>query len=524
MDVKAYYILYFWIILLLPYGLLSQKSNISIDSAALSNRLIEISAADSLEILDLLEETKSLYRESPAEGILFLTRVELALEKNKENSFKGEILLIKGNFYWNIGIYNIALNNYFEALSYFERINNKQQVIKLLNNIGETYKKQKNYILAQQFLHTAIQKSKGLQRSEHLLIDVNMAQLHVLMQNNDSALAILLPIVHENRVTESTGNAIAYANLYLGIINKELKNYDSADYYLRESLNFWQAEKLHRNTAETLAELANLNIVQGNYYEAKKTLNLAEFNAKEAHAMDILMRVYQYQIALIENSRINDSLSYFYKKYVEVKDSIYNEESRKEINKLTIQYDLLEKEKDNYKLALDQEKLENENENQRALLIVLVFILILAIISVYLQIIKRQQLSKAHITLKNQKADIESKQRQLSQKSLDLANVNQELYNLNRTLEQKVIKRSEQLNIKNKQIAEYTFYNSHKLRAPVASILGLINVLELNKEGKIDLELIDHLKTCAVELDLVIHKLKILLDSELIDELSNEEN
>ena len=53
----------------------------------------------------------------------------------------------------------------------------------------------------------------------------------------------------------------------------------------------------------------------------------------------------------------------------------------------------------------------------------------------------------------------------------------EEIKHINENLEHLVSQRTEELEKKNKVLEEYAFINAHKLRAPVASILGLIPIL-----------------------------------------------
>lgn len=521
MATKNHFLLFSLIILLCSASLNAQNRLDSLKAVA--DEQFKVVNGESIERVEAFLQTTSLInRLSPTDALFYINGLEAKLNRINAKVGKGEVLLNKGNYYWSIGIYNIALKTYFEALRYFEKQNNTEQLIRILNNIGETYKKQQNYAKAQEFLQKALNLLGESGDEKFLLIKVNIAQLNLLNNELDSANKILSQILSLASIEkEITTKGFAY--LYKGIVKKKTGQPDSAYYCLNKALEIWKETSLNRYIAETLSELAELEINSNNFTEAHSILKRAEQRAKLADALDVLMRIYKYQIELIESSRENDSLGYYYKKYVQVKDSIYNEASRKEINKLTVQYDLADKEKDYYKLALEQNILENANNRQQALLVLLGLILLIVTIFSFLQLRKRRQLAFAHSQLQRQKEEIERKQKQLSEKSLELAKLNQELYGLNRNLEEKVIERSEQLNIKNKQIAEFTFYNSHKLRAPVASILGLINVMELNKEGKVDEYLIDHLKTSAVELDEVIHKLKFLLDNELIEEIGKKE-
>jgi signal transduction histidine kinase len=277
-------------------------------------------------------------------------------------------------------------------------------------------------------------------------------------------------------------------------------------------LKIWEEINYDRGIVESNSEIASVFIKQNNFVNANQHLKLAEVLALKINALDLLLKIYQSKIDLFKIRGSKDSLVYYFDQYLKIKDSIFNSESRAEINKLSIQYNLAEKEKERYKLALDQSQLANKIENRTQFLILLALALIISIISIIYLRRKSIQLKIAHFKLKQQKEEIEQNQKKISSKSLELAKLNKELHNLNNNLEQRVIERTQKLNERNRQIAEFTYYNSHKLRAPVANVLGLINVMELTKDGKIDPIVLNHLKTSAMELDKVIYNLKNLLD------------
>jgi signal transduction histidine kinase len=70
-----------------------------------------------------------------------------------------------------------------------------------------------------------------------------------------------------------------------------------------------------------------------------------------------------------------------------------------------------------------------------------------------------------------------------------------------------VNERTAELEKKNNALEEYAFINAHKLRSPVASILGLVNLLKktpLTEEGK---AINKHLQQSAEELDNVVRSI-----------------
>ncbi len=79
-----------------------------------------------------------------------------------------------------------------------------------------------------------------------------------------------------------------------------------------------------------------------------------------------------------------------------------------------------------------------------------------------------------------------------------------EIKRINENLEQMVHERTQSLEKKNQALEEYAFINAHKLRSPVASILGLINILtkmDLGEEEKI---IKTHLEDSAQKLDAIV--------------------
>jgi|GEM_PF-4610157 tetratricopeptide (TPR) repeat protein len=460
-------------------------------------------------VIEYLNLTSKLYPESPTDALFYLNALEEKLESENIEIGKAYILSKKGTFYWLQGVYDASLKSYFEALKLFEQEKNTIEVIKVLNNIGETYKKQKDYTQSARFIKLALSKTSEVEGLSSELIIVNLGQLFMLTGNYDSANYYLNQIQNRDSVSvQSKG----FTYLYKGIVHLKTGQYDSAQYFLTQSLIYWDDLNYGRGTIESKIEIAKIHISQNNFSNANEHLMEAENIALKINTLDLLLNIYQTKIDLFKLTGLKDSLVYYFDKYIEINDSIFNSESRAEINKLSIQYNLAQKEKERYKLALNQSELSNKIEKRTQFLIFLTTLLIFAIVLILYLRNKSIQLKSAHVKLKQQKEEIEEKQKSISSKSLALARVNKELHSLNKNLEQRVMERTQKLNERNRQIAEFTYYNSHKLRAPVASVLGLINVMELAKDGKIDPILLNHLKTSSMELDKVIFNLKNLLE------------
>ncbi len=89
----------------------------------------------------------------------------------------------------------------------------------------------------------------------------------------------------------------------------------------------------------------------------------------------------------------------------------------------------------------------------------------------------------------------------------------EEIKTNNENLELLVKARTHDLERKNKALEEYAWINAHKLRSPVASILGLMNILkreEVNTEARI---IMNHLQASTEKLDDVISSITKTIES-----------
>lgn len=83
----------------------------------------------------------------------------------------------------------------------------------------------------------------------------------------------------------------------------------------------------------------------------------------------------------------------------------------------------------------------------------------------------------------------------------------EEIKGLNENLELRVKERTDELEKKNNALEEYAFINAHKLRSPVASILGLIYLMrkiDMNDDAR---KVLDHLQDSTEKLDAIVNSI-----------------
>lgn len=84
----------------------------------------------------------------------------------------------------------------------------------------------------------------------------------------------------------------------------------------------------------------------------------------------------------------------------------------------------------------------------------------------------------------------------------------------NSLLRKKVSERTLQLTIKNEQLSEYAFINAHKLRAPVARILGLVALYDLKDNGLTTTAYTNMIKQEVHSLDLIVKSISDAIEEK----------
>jgi signal transduction histidine kinase len=103
----------------------------------------------------------------------------------------------------------------------------------------------------------------------------------------------------------------------------------------------------------------------------------------------------------------------------------------------------------------------------------------------------------------------------VEQRTEELTKTNLELHSLNENLEQLVQERTDKIKTQLNQILKYAHMNSHEVRAPLARLLGLIDLLKKEKDDAQREGLLARINTSSIELDEIVKKMNRLLEEEV---------
>ncbi len=158
---------------------------------------------------------------------------------------------------------------------------------------------------------------------------------------------------------------------------------------------------------------------------------------------------------------------------------------------------LLNKEKDIQQMEIKVQQMEITEKNQRQQFLIII-VVTCSVLLLVIGLLYRKQL-KDHRQLKEQKAEIEAQ--------------SDEIMSINNNLENIVKDRTKELENKNKALADYAFIAAHKLRSPLSTILGLVDLMRKMDVPEEDKILIKHLDQSSKNLDVIVHDIMSTIES-----------
>jgi signal transduction histidine kinase len=127
---------------------------------------------------------------------------------------------------------------------------------------------------------------------------------------------------------------------------------------------------------------------------------------------------------------------------------------------------------------------------------------------------QRDELVALNEELQSSQEEVMAQRDTLKEKIGELAEKNDEVEKINTNLEKLVEERTKVLEDQNKRLSDYAFINAHKLRAPLASILGLISLITRDAFSEAQMQIKSHLLTSADELDKIVRSINRMLEKE----------
>jgi hypothetical protein len=444
---------------------------------------------------------------------------------------------------WAQGNLAIALKYFLQSLKIAEKYAFKQLEADILGNIGLVHFGMKNYPLAKTYQLKSLQSQITLKnREREAVARNNLADIYVqakdfgqARQNYEASWQIMQALSNWQGVATNLRN--------MGQLLTTEGKTEEALVYFRRALAIADSLKDRKAISMAHKDIAVM------YWQTKQLANAEQFAqkslqfAQQAGLKNLMTDIYALLFNINQNQNKPVEALEYYQKHIVYRDSIQNIETATGIIAQQIAYETEKKE-------LEIKLLQKNNALQQNIIRQKNYLLgaILAVIGLLMGLLwtvrknyfaqrqnnrllsqKNQEIEAQKNEILQQKDNLEAMNEEIMQQQEEVATQrdillqkNQEIEenslfikNLNENLEKIVSERTEKLKLQNEHLTEYAFLNAHKLRSPLASIMGLVNLV---KDTTLDTEqnvLVNHLSQAAEKLDNVIRSINHALENGL---------
>lgn len=403
----------------------------------------------------------------------------------------------------NIGTAYTGLGNPQEALVFLNRSRAMQQKLKnswreaaVLNNIGDAYLALKKLDEAREAYTLAFRK--GTEANFTLGVSTNLRNLgniYEIKGKYDSALANYFKCIDlSSQINDNRGFILSHKSI--------------ASVYFKK--NELAKAKKYVQTGLDAALKVKLRAFARDLFELMYKISEAEGDQKKAFA--------------------------YFKSFSAYKDSVQNLRVVSEVDGERLRFETEKKQTEIELLKKDSELTTERLSNKSKQLILSIVISVLSLLSLTLAVwnflrVKRsaillgeknKEIQKQHLKLseqndeltalneeiRSQQEEVMAQRDSLAEKNLEIEKINQKLAEVNESLEQIVDQRTKVLKEQNKKLSEYAFINAHNLRAPLARVMGLVNLLLDKPQPEEQPIILNHLKKSSEDLDTVVKSIR----------------
>lgn len=443
--------------------------------------------------------------------------------------------------YNNIGHMNINLGNYPDALEYLmrarvikENFGMEKNLPLAYSNIGRVYYEMMDYPIALEYFNKALDKAKSLGDKNQMVYALNNLGNTYLKEGNTMEAYNSFKESIEMCKTFDNKNWQSVAFRGMGITFLQDKQYDSAQlcFVKSEKLSDIIGDKIGSSEAyyqQALLNWEKKNIESTLAFLAKSQGIVEEIGARKQiiDNLKLYMDVYSEQEQL-------ESFYKYQKLYTNFKDSILYQSTLRNISLIPIK---LKQEETNLNLFKKQTQLRRSKliNRQYGVIIVITTILLLIVARLYFKYRKANKVLKlVNYEIAAQKEEIQTQNEELTEQGEELNAQRERLEEVNQlvslkndqlqdyavTLEKKIDHRSGQLAVLNKdllnqnlKLEQFNFITVHNLRAPIAQIMGLLNILpqETLDSCSSMQGIVDKIKVSITDLDEIVRDLNVIL-------------
>ncbi len=436
---------------------------------SLSVLLNQHGAEDSARV-SLLNELSHAYRETNPDTSISLGNEALELAGKLELTIqKAWALNHIGVAYWMKAHYPDALRYAQEALQLFEISQVNDGIAQSYNSIANTYNMQGEHLRSLEYYQKSINIYEILKDDHNIArAHANIGRTHYMLGEFSEALESLQRVLH---MMEDQPQTKLYAIVLntSGDVYQEQGRYDEALRSYLEALEITEALKIPRIITYSTRGLSEI-------YQLKEDLSSSNSYARQtleiSREIGYLENVKNAALILSENYKKQNDFSKAYDYYIEytmAKDSMFNLERQRELQKLQESHEIAQQQKEILLLKTEKELQAEESNKQKLFLYSLGIVTALIIILVVILYRRNQLKQKANRLLWLQKNTLARQNIEIKQQREELKAHSEKLKEVGR--------------MKDKLFSIV----SHDLKSPFNSLLAITSLLDNQAISREDL-------------------------------------
>ncbi len=502
---------------------------------------------DSLKMDALINLGWEARRECPSSALEYTKKALDLAENLGYESELARVLTNMGHLYWRLGEFGMAYDFTSEAMHIFDNLGDKSGVARAMNNMGILFHGRGHFDTALEYYFNTLDLYNEIDSVAATAKVLNNIGL-VYQQQNDLENAEefhMRSLAIKEEYGNERGKAYSYSNL--GSVSQEKGNYQQALAYNEAALEIWEKHPDRRETAYTMRNIGIIYHLKGRLTEAaaelertkdiyidvgdkrglaqvyndlgKVYLDMGELE-NSRHCLDQALALTESVEVTLFNSEVFQSMSKLMyslgnyreayelqNRFLELQDSIYDEDRRRRSVELRLMYDRRSREQDFELLRranqVNELNLEKQKIYRNFLLVFIILIVIMLLVIYY----RFREVRQTNRLLERQKAEISESNRRLQELNDRLTEQKQKVEHINKKLK----KSEKELIAVNNTKDKFFSIISHDLRNPFASIVSFSRILKRDMDNLSHQELIE----LAGELDKSVIKINNLLENLL---------
>ncbi|UII34629.1 tetratricopeptide repeat protein [Fulvivirga ulvae] len=334
----------------------------------------------------------------------------------------GSVLNNLGGAYFDMGAWDEGIKYFIQSLRIKERHGaSKRQLAAAYQNLGACYQTIGDLNAALRYSHDAYNLYGEIDNK--LKQGDVMMNIALIYQGQNNILQAREAFSKTITLQQEIDNLKGLSNTYsgVGVLMHLQKEYDSALYFLGQSLNLADSVQNYHYTIMSTVNIAGVWYDKGDYQKSIDLTKSAIAGLDSLPALKLLRDSYEIQAKAYDKlGMVREALT-SYKHFYNVRDSLLNKEKLQDIHEMKLQYETEKKE-----ITMDKLKAEilakRAQARTSAFMALLCFLGIVALVYIlYLRSkLHKQRLARLEAEKKQKQYELEMKEQELSGLSMNM--------------------------------------------------------------------------------------------------------